>query len=128
MTIRSQLRWLALIGIFGLLVFAFVAFTALFQIEVNGPLYRTISLSSDLIADYVPPSESLLQPALICAKLATAPDPELRRRYAEQLNGFEREFNLQHAEYMRRVREGSLKTMMRGQAYETAQEYFQLSD
>ena len=128
MTIRLQLRWLAVIGICGLLVFAAVAFTALSQIEVNGPLYRTISLSSDLIADYVPPSESLLQPALLCAKLTDAPDQDSRRRYAEQLKAFQSEFDRKHADYMTRVPEGDLKAMMRGEAYETAQEYFRLSD
>src|SRR5258708_15887538 len=127
-TIRRQLRWLAFVGICGLLVFAAVAFAALFQIQVNGPLYRTISLSSNLIADYVPPSESLLQPALICAKLTAAPDQESRHRYAEQLKVFQREFDRQHADYMARVPEGKLKAMMRGEAYETAQEYFGLSD
>lgn len=128
MTIRRQLRWLALIGICGLLIFAAVTFTALLQIEVNGPLYRTISLSSDLIADYVPPSESLLEPALACAKLIEAPDQESRRRYEENIKAFQREYDRRYADYMLRVPEGKLRAMIRGEAYETAQEYFRLAD
>jgi signal transduction histidine kinase/PAS domain-containing protein len=128
MTIRRQLRSLAFIGICGLLIFGAVACAALFQIQVNGPLYRTISLNNDLIADYVPPSQSLLQPALICAKLTAAPDQESSLRYAERIKAFQREFDRDYADYMLRVPEGKLKSMMRGQAHETAQEYFRFAD
>jgi PAS domain S-box-containing protein len=128
MTIRSQLRWLSLIGTSGLLIFAGVAFSALFQIEVNGPVYNTISLSRSLYAEYVPPSLNLLEPALICAKLAADRDQESRRRYVERLKTLERGFDRQHADFMLRVPEGKLKAMMRGEAYVTAQEYFRLAE
>src|SRR5258708_28839750 len=64
-TIRRQLSWLAFVGICGLLVFADVAFAALFQIHVNGPPYRAISLSTNTIADYLLPSSCLLLTPLI---------------------------------------------------------------
>jgi len=128
MNIRHQLNWMAFIGIFGLLIFGAVAFTALFQVEVNGPLYRTISLSNNLIADYVPPSESLLQPARICAEITDAPDQESRLRYEAALKSFEVEYNRQYANYMARVPEGGLKGTMRGEAHDTALEYFRLAD
>jgi PAS domain-containing protein len=128
MSIRRQLNWMTFIGIFGLLIFGVVAFTALFQIEVNGPLYRAISLSNNLIADYVPPSESLLQPARICAEITDAPDQASRLRYEEILKSFEREYNRQYESYMVRVPEGNLKGMMRGDAHDTALEYFQFAD
>jgi PAS domain S-box-containing protein len=122
--IRYQLRWLAVIRIGGLVIFATLALAALFQIKVNGPLHRKIALSSDLIANYVAPSESLLEPALICARLAATPEQGLRDRYARSLQVFESEFHRQYAQYMIRVPEGELKTLMRGEALETAEEYF----
>jgi len=128
MNIRRQLNWMTFIGIFGLLIFGVVAFIALFQIEVNGPLYSAISLSNNLIADYVPPSESLLQPARICAEITDAPDQASRLRHEETLKSFEREYNQQYASYMVRVPEGSLKAMMRGEAHDSALEYFRLAD
>jgi diguanylate cyclase (GGDEF)-like protein/PAS domain S-box-containing protein len=128
MIIRHQLRWLVFIGACGLLIFAGVSFTALLQIRVNGPLYRTIALSNDLIADYVPPSESLLEPALICAKLADAPDRQSRQLYEQKLKAFQRDYDSTYTSYMARVPEGTLKTMMRGEAHETAQAYFRLAD
>jgi diguanylate cyclase (GGDEF)-like protein/PAS domain S-box-containing protein len=126
--IRHQLRWLVFIGTCGLLVFAGVASTALLQIRVNSPLYKTISLSNNLIADYVPPSESLLKPALLCAKLVDAPDPQSRLRLEQNLKAFQHDYDSKYANYMSRVPEGELKNRMRGEAYETAEEYFRLAD
>ena len=126
--IRRQLSWLAVVGACGLLLFAIVSFTTLFQIEVNGPLYKNIRLSHSLIADYVAPSESLLEPAMLCAKLVDAPDQESRGLYEKRLEDFQREYDLTYVSYMARVPEGPLKAMMRGEAHETAQEYFKLAD
>jgi PAS domain S-box-containing protein len=126
--IRQHLRWLISIGTCGLLIFAGVASTALLQIRVNSPLYKTISLSNNLIADYVPPYESLLEPDLLCAKLVDAPDQRSRLLYEQDLKAFQREYDLKYAEYMTRVPEGQLKDMMRGEAHETALAYFKLAD
>jgi diguanylate cyclase (GGDEF)-like protein/PAS domain S-box-containing protein len=126
--IRHQLRWLVFVGVCGLLIFAGVASTALLQIRVNSPLYQTISLSNNLIADYVPPSESLLEPALICTKLVDAPDQESRLNYEQRLKAFQSDYDSKYASYMSRVSEGELKNMMRGESHETALEYFKLAD
>jgi diguanylate cyclase (GGDEF)-like protein/PAS domain S-box-containing protein len=126
--IRRQLSWLAFMGVCGLLIFASVSFATLSQIEVNGPLYINIRLSNRLIADYVPPSENLLEPALICAELVDAPDRKSLRLYEANLRDFQRDYDVKYAHYMARVPEGQLKTMIRGEAHETALEYFQLAD
>ena len=100
---------------------------ALMQIEVNGPIYRKISLSQDLVSDYVPPSESLLQAALICNMMTSTSDPAELRRYIDRLRTAQHDFEARHMDYMRRVPEGPLKDMMRGTAYQTAEQYFQVA-
>lgn len=127
LAIRSHLRWLAGTGLAGLVIFAAVAFMALMQIEVNGPIYRRISLGQDLVSDYVPPSESLLQAALICNMMTEASDPADLQRYIDRFRTAQQQFEAQHAKYMQRVPEGQLKDMMRGTAYQTAEEYFQIA-
>lgn len=126
--IRQHLRWLVFIGTCGLLIFAGVASTALLQIRVNSPLYKTISLSNNLIADYVPPYESLMEPARLCGKLVDAPDQKSRQHYEQELKAFQLENEVKYADYMVHVPEGQLKDMMRGEARQTAQEYFKLAD
>ena len=65
---------------------------ALTEIEVNGPIYRKISLSQDLVSDYVPPSESLLQAALICNMMTDTSDPSEIRRYIDRLRAAQHDF------------------------------------
>jgi signal transduction histidine kinase len=125
--IHSYLRWLFATSLCGLVIFAAVAFAALLQIEVNGPIYQHISLSKDLISAYVPPSESLLQAALICGMMGEASDPAELERYENQFDAAREDFEAQHADYMRRVPEGKLKDLMRGTAYQSAEQYFQIA-
>jgi len=125
--IRSHLRFLTITGFCGLAIFACVAFAALWRIEVNGPVYQRISLSKDLVADYVPPSESLLNVALNCSMMNETSDPTELHHYVSLFQASEKDFEQQHADYMRRVPEGKLKDLMRGTAYETAEQYFQVA-
>src|SRR5580765_699884 len=105
MKIHSNLRWLSATGLCGLVIFAAVAFAALLQIEVNGPIYQRISLSKDLISAYVPPSESLLQAALVCGMMGEASDPAELERYADQFDAARKDFETLHTDYMHRVPE-----------------------
>ncbi|HJY90113.1 MAG TPA: hypothetical protein VJ255_07530, partial [Candidatus Acidoferrum sp.] len=127
MKIHSNLRLLSATGLCGLVIFAAVAFAALLQIEVNGPIYQRISLSKDLISSYVPPSESLLQAALVCGMMGEASDPAELQRYQNEFDAARGDFETQHADYMRRVPEGELKDLMRGTAYQSAEQYFQIA-
>ncbi len=127
MKIHSNLRWLSATGLCGLVIFAAVAFAALLQIEVNGPIYKRISLSKDLISAYVPPSQSLLQAALICGMMGKASDPAELQRYENQFDAAREDFETQHADYMRRVPEGKLKELMRGTAFQSGEQYFQIA-
>jgi hypothetical protein len=54
-------------------------------------------------------------------------DPAELRRYIDQLRTVQHDFEERHTDYMHRVPEGPLKDMMRGTAYKTAEEYFQIA-
>ena len=109
-------------------MFAAVSFLALEQIAVNGPIYQQISLSANLVSDYVPPSESLLPAALICSIMGESSDMAELHRYNDQLQTARKQFDGKYAEYMHRVPEGKLKDMMSGKAYQAAEEYFQVAE
>ena len=128
MKIRSRLLFLIVTVFLGFVSLAGVAFLALFRIEVNGPIYRRISLNESLVADYVPPSQSLLQVALICERINQTSDPKEQQAYIEQFRAAHKSFEEEHQDYMQRVPEGELRAMMRGTAYETAQQYFQIAE
>ena len=127
MRIRSNLLWLTIIGLGGLVIFAALGFTALFRLEINGPVYRKIALSKDLVSDYVPPSQSLLEIARICSMMNESLDPAQLKRELSLFRAAQKNFEERSADYMRRVPEGKLKDMMRGTAYQTARLYIQIA-
>jgi PAS domain S-box-containing protein len=127
-TIRRQLRWLAFIGVCGLLIFAGVSFTTLSRIDVNGPLYRHIRLSNHLVANYVPPSQSMLEPALVCTKLVEIHDPVSVQLAEKSLKEFELDYKNRYSQVMEVLPEGPLRNMIQGEAHETALQYFRLAD
>ena len=57
-TVKQRFTWLiiTLLGGFGL--FGAVGFYTLDRLKVNGPVYHSIVLDKDLIADILPPPES----------------------------------------------------------------------
>jgi len=87
MSIRSHLRCLVWAGLAGLVVFAGVAFAAMAEIEVNGPIYRQISLTQQIVTDYVPPPENLLEVALICNVINNLSDPVLSLLTSKFIDG-----------------------------------------
>jgi PAS domain S-box-containing protein len=127
MRIRSNLLLLTTIGFGALVIFASLAFTALLRVEINGPVYRQISLSKDLVSDYVPPSESLLEAVLICSLMNEGHGPAEFEHDLRLFQAAQNKFEKQYADYMQRLPEGKLKAMMRGTAYQTAQQYFQIA-
>lgn len=127
MSIRSHLRCLVWAGLAGLVVFAGVAFAAMAEIEVNGPIYRQISLSQQIVTDYVPPPENLLEVALICNVINNLSDPVELQRYLNEFQVAEREFETRFADYAHRMPKGKLKDMMSGTAYLTAVQYLQIA-
>src|SRR5215813_11164731 len=84
-TTRSSLRWLIATGFAGLLTLASVAYIALHQIKINGPIYQRISLSEDVVTDYVPPAESLLQAAVICSMISNESNASDLSQHIEML-------------------------------------------
>lgn len=128
MNIRSRLLLLIGTVFLGFTCLAGVAFLALFRIQVNGPIYQRIALNQSVVADYVPPSQSLLEVALICDRLNETRDPHEQQIYFENFRAAHKIFEDEHTEYMRRVPDGRLKDMMRGEAYETGKQYFQIAE
>ena len=126
MNIRWHLRWLIVTGLGGLLIFAAVAFTALLRTQVNGPLYQHIALNTDLVADYVPPSGSLLPAAAWGLAMNDTSDPQEVQRYDRLLRAASKDFESVHDGYMQRLPPGSLRDALQA-AYEPGHSFFQVA-
>jgi signal transduction histidine kinase len=128
MQIRDQLRLLTVTGVLGLVTFAAVGFALLSRIEINGPVYDQIALSKAVVADYVPPSESLMGIALICTLMNETNEPAQVKRYQADFLAARLALERTYADYMNRVPQGTLRQLMSGEAHATAEEYLQIAE
>ena len=127
MRIRSNLRWFTATGFFGMAIFAAVAFMVLLRIEVNGPRlpanFPEQGSGLRLRAPFGEPSASSAHLRQDERNLRSSGAPALPQPFSVLRRKISNE---KYANYMRRVPEGKLKDMMRGTAYQTAEQYFKL--
>lgn len=123
--ITWKLRILIAMAILALGVFAWVSFSTLKTVQINGHLYHQIKVDADLLSDAIPPSVSLM-PARLTVYLATAePNAEKRNQLADSLMQARKEFE-QAYEADVQVTEGALKDALQGEFHQTALQYFDL--
>jgi hypothetical protein len=67
----------------GLLIFTAMALSTLKSVAVNSDLYKRIELVNSVVADYVPPSQSMLEPRR--AYLLMIDDPGTASKYIQRL-------------------------------------------
>jgi signal transduction histidine kinase/DNA-binding response OmpR family regulator len=72
-SLNLSYRLFLLMGIFalGFVVYGMSSFRTLDQLKVNGPLYRHIVASKDIVADTLPPPLYIIESYLVCLQMAT---------------------------------------------------------
>jgi len=127
-TVKAKLFILGAAFVVGMAIFGFVAYGTLNLVEINGSLYQQISLAKDADADIVPPAESILEPALLVARMAQAKDKSELQGLVDQLRKDKQSFDTQHAYYVKNLPEGQLKELMTVTAYQPAMKWFDLAE
>jgi hypothetical protein len=70
--LNIKMRFFVLIGCFvaGFAIYSGWSFKVLNEIKVNGPIYKRIVQSKDLIADILPPPEYIIESYMVCMQNA----------------------------------------------------------
>ncbi|HEV2687289.1 MAG TPA: methyl-accepting chemotaxis protein, partial [Bryobacteraceae bacterium] len=105
-------------------IFALVTFSTLRTVEVNGPLYRTISDDQHLIANVAPPEVNIVGARLLVYKALFESDRDRREELIRQLREAGSKFEEAYQQEVKKVPEGNMKTVMTGPLHQTAQQYF----
>jgi PAS domain S-box-containing protein len=112
-TLKLSYRLSILIGVFaaGFLVYAGWSFKTLDELKVNGPLYRDIVASKDIIADTLPPPLYIIESYLVALQMAAADaDPARLQALEARL----RQLRDEHAARTRHWRARALDPAMAG--------------
>jgi hypothetical protein len=91
--ITWKLRILIAMTILAMGVFAWVSFSTLLTVEVNGPLFEKIYAEQDLAGDIEPPMSSLLPMRLTVYLALDEPDAEKRSQLIDRMLQERKEFD-----------------------------------
>ena len=123
-SLKTKLALLVSSAVMGFLAFGIVSFATLSKVEVGSPVYERIVMNKDVIADYVPPSQSLAVAIVHAVKMEEAPDQASIQHFLDLLREDEKNFEEGHAKWMRQLPDGKLKELVGGPAYNAAKEWF----
>jgi len=126
-TVKAKLFILGAAFVVGMALFGFVAYGTLNIVKINGSLYQQIALAKDADADIVPPSESILDPALLVSRMALAKDRTEMQAAVDQLGKDKEAFDKQHDYYVKSLPDGQLKELMTVDAYQPAVQWFDIT-
>ena len=124
--ITWKLRLLIGMAVLALGAFAWVAFSTLRTVQINGELYERIMVDADLAADVAPPDVSLTPVRLKVYVALNEPDPDKRLELANGLMEARKTFQKAYEPDAKEVPEGPLKDMLQGDVRQTAEQYFDL--
>ena len=126
--LRTKVFGLISIMIVGFCLFAVVSFDTLSTVQVNGPVYKDIIESKDLVADILPPPAYLVESYLLVLQMLQEEDrsklDELVRRGAT----LRKEYESRQQHWKRTLALGSLKDTMVVRSYDPGMRFLDLRD
>ena len=121
-----------LIGIFlaGFIVFGYFALSGLHQVEINGPLYVSIALGKDLVADILPPPEYIIETYLTTYQMVASVEngkqaDELPALIAK-VDQFRQDYQDRNAYWKKTLPDGDLKHELVVTSSQSAEKFYQI--
>ncbi|MGE5373290.1 MAG: methyl-accepting chemotaxis protein [Solirubrobacterales bacterium] len=112
---------------------AFLAFAGFYydtirNVQVKGPYYNRIVLSKDLIADIIPPPNSLLETHLVTLELLGETDTDIIQEKVDRLDQLEAQYKKRSQYWAKALPAGQLRDVMTSDTYEPAIAYYSVLD
>ena len=83
-TISRKLQLLGMLFVVGYVGLGACAYSLVSAVKINGPLYKTIADGKDLVAEVMPPPESLIESYLVVLQMVDETDASALSALAEQ--------------------------------------------
>lgn len=109
-------------------VFAWVSFSTLRAVEINGPLYAAISAKQDVTQDVNPPVMSLMPTRLQVYVIIEETDRTKRETEIARLHQIRKDYEQMLDDDLKEVGEGKIKDLLTGEVHQSAAEYWDQVD
>jgi methyl-accepting chemotaxis protein WspA len=128
MKLSVRLILLAVCFIVGFLTFGYFSYRTLDVVKVNGPVYKQIVQSKDVVADVLPPPEYIIESYLLVLELNDETDAVAMGKLFERGKKLRREYEERHEFWLQDLAPGPLKQAMTDRAYRPAMAFFEIRD
>jgi methyl-accepting chemotaxis protein len=126
MKIRTLAQGAGILVVIGSLSAGGGGYCAFQQLKVGGPVYDSIVLTKDLIADVLPPPEYILEPYLE-ATLALN-DPASAKAHQEKVASLKKDYDARHTYWEASSLDAALRDRLTRGAHEPAMQFWNLAE
>ena len=122
--INGKIRLLVGMSMVALSIFGWVSFATLRIVEINGALYKKISVAKDLDSDVAPPYLNLIPTRLLVYQAIAAQDSRTRTELLGKMREMHKAFDDNYDQDLRDTGDGSMKDLLKGDFHEVGRQYF----
>lgn len=122
--IKTKLLLLCCIMFITFIVFGFVSFNAVSEIEVNGPLYQRITQGKNLIADILPPPAYILESFLTLMQIQDESDPGRRELLIEKIRQLEKTYYETVGFWRKALPDGPIRDIIAEKSFDPAAAFY----
>ena len=126
--VGTRLLVLSTTFVLGLLLYAGLAHNTRQIVQIDGPLYREIMRSQDLLGDVMPSRQYLGEAYLVAYQMAAETDPGLLDELTRRSRVLRQQYEEGHDVWLRSSLDPELKTALVVKSYEPAKRFFAIRD
>ena len=126
--IRTKLVVLQALFVGSFMIFGGLAWNTLRIVEINGPYYKNIVQSKDVIADILPPPEYLIETYMTILQMAYETEPEKLPAMLERCKSLRKDYDDRRNFWLRDLSEGPIKTTLLEASYRPGLELMEIRD
>ena len=128
MKISRKLQLLGLLFVLGYVGLGACAYSLVGAVKINGPLYKTIVDGKDLVAEVMPPPQSLIEPYLLVLEMVDETDATTLAALAEQSKKLRTTYEARHRFWEERLPDGDVKAKLVADSYKPGITFLHLVD
>jgi methyl-accepting chemotaxis protein len=124
MGMKGKLFCLSLAYAIGIVVFGTVAYFAINNVKVGGPIYKQVVEGKDLIADILPPPEYIIESYLTAFQMAEQTDADVVAELDSKLKSLKSDYEARHEYWVNALPQGEIKETLIDRSYQPAMAFY----
>ncbi|HKC50317.1 MAG TPA: methyl-accepting chemotaxis protein [Myxococcota bacterium] len=128
LTVMGKLTLLVGVFLIGFTAIGAITFAALSRVRINGPMYREITRSKEVLADVVSPSLYIVESDRLMQESLEAGDLVELRAIMDRSTKLREEYEARHRHWEAELTDGELRTQLLETSFAPAERFFKLRD